>query len=573
MIFFVGNDGTIIDSVPSPVYQGAAGANNIYLVAPFAENLQASVAFKLPNGVWTNRYPFTMTREGTIAELVNEKTGKSYAVWQCSIPNEATQYYGEVTAQFFFYAANDGVIIASSSTSFTVGRGVPAVLPDTPTDDVYDKVLSIISSMQSDLSNGFFTARAIYAWNAKYSYGANELVFYPDKGAYGTFLKSLVTNNENLPYDEQGTLNIEYWEEIIDFNILNSLYERTAAVEQAALSAQESAKAAGEYAYAADTSAQNAAISEKNAESAAQSVQEPLQLIKDVIPSTASAENQLVDTAKLNSSINAMAAFYITSNEQGDAFSTKADLLAATTFYSGGQTRIPTQNDYAIVLADESQPQGADGKYPTTRYSYQGGTYPDGQWDFQYVVNNTSLTQAQVDAINSGITKELVEQIGEESFDPNGTYPNVSVGTATKVLNSPPPAVGLHHRQFSGEPTPASIWAGTTWEIDTDYQGRTIIGSGGNYSLGNTGGNETAAHIHSAGNLYAMIIPKDYDKLVIRYHAVESWDSQITISGVSRTDAATKNLDAATSIRGSVGETSVNVMQPYAVVNIWKRTA
>ena len=41
MIFFVGNDGTVVKSAPSPVYQGGANANTVYLVAPFAENLSA----------------------------------------------------------------------------------------------------------------------------------------------------------------------------------------------------------------------------------------------------------------------------------------------------------------------------------------------------------------------------------------------------------------------------------------------------------------------------------------------------------------------------------------------------
>lgn len=130
--------------------------------------------------------------------------------------------------------------------------------------------------------------------------------------------------------------------------------------------------------------------------------------IEELIPPSTTSENQLADKAFVNSSINAMAAFYITSNVAGDAFATKESLTNATTFYQGGQTRMPTQNDYAIVLADESQPKSVDGNYPTTRYSYQGGTYPNGQWDFQYVVNNTSLTQAQVDAINSGITAQKV---------------------------------------------------------------------------------------------------------------------------------------------------------------------
>lgn len=139
---------------------------------------------------------------------------------------------------------------------------------------------------------------------------------------------------------------------------------------------------------------------------------ESLERITDVIPSSATVENPLTTEEFVNSSINNMAAFYIEYNAQGDAWPTRASLLSATTFYNAGQTRIPTTNDYATVLADESQPKGADGKYPTTRYSYQGGTYPNGQWGFQYVVNNTSLTQAQLNAINSGITSLLVSKIG-----------------------------------------------------------------------------------------------------------------------------------------------------------------
>lgn len=165
--------------------------------------------------------------------------------------------------------------------------------------------------------------------------------------------------------------------------------------------------------------------------------------ITDAIPSTASTENPLATHDFVNSSINAMAAFYITytqgsATEMGQAFPTQASLLNATTFYSGTQVRVPTQNDYATVLADETQPKGANGIYPTTRYVYQtnevGGTYPNGQWAFQYVVNNTSLTQAQVDAINSGITKELVDIIGEGSV--------TSVNGQTGVVTLTPQDIG-----------------------------------------------------------------------------------------------------------------------------------
>jgi hypothetical protein len=57
--------------------------------------------------------------------------------------------------------------------------------------------------------------------------------------------------------------------------------------------------------------------------------------INGKIPSAASTSNQLADKAFVNSSINSIAAYYITKNAAGDQFATYAELAAATTFYSG----------------------------------------------------------------------------------------------------------------------------------------------------------------------------------------------------------------------------------------------
>ncbi len=165
------------------------------------------------------------------------------------------------------------------------------------------------------------------------------------------------------------------------------------------------------------TNAQAIATEKTRAEGAESGLDARVKTIESEIPAQASADNQLADKAFVNSSINALAAFYITSDAAGDAYASKAALTGAATFYSGGKPRVPTQNDYAIVLADESQAKGADGSYPTTRYSYQGGTYPNGQWAFQYIVNNTSLTAAQVAALNSGITSAGVAQITTNKND------------------------------------------------------------------------------------------------------------------------------------------------------------
>ena len=216
MIFFVANDGTIIKSLPSPVYQGAANSNTIYLIAPFATNMQVTVAFQLPNGVWTE--PALMTPQNSLSGIMNEKTGKEYAGWTYALPNEITRYYGTVTAQFFFYAAQAGVVTATSSTKFTVGRGVPTILPDTPTEDVYEQILSNLASIQERLDNGAYAARSIYAWNLAYAYGANEYVFYPNYERYGVIVKSLVSDNRVSPFNESGNLNRAYWQIVFDFN-------------------------------------------------------------------------------------------------------------------------------------------------------------------------------------------------------------------------------------------------------------------------------------------------------------------------------------------------------------------
>lgn len=441
MIFFVANDGTVMESVPSPVYQGSANANDIYLVAPFASNLQATVAFKLPNGVLTEQYALKLF--GELEGVINKQTGKPYLGWQFSMPNEITRYFGVVTAQFFFYAADSTVVISTSSVTFTVGRGVPELLPNAPSADIYETILSNLSSIQQQLDNGTFTAKSIYAWNSTYAYGAGELVFYPQKGEYGVFLKSLTDNNKAEPY-VNGVLDTANWLLVSDFNILTELYTLKGDVLDAVQETRDNVAAAGQSASAAASSSQQAAQSATAAENAAQRIESQAQYLEGVkdgtiavpkatsdgngeniaehfetiesyIPSSTSAENQLADKAFVNSSINNMAAFYITSNAAGDAFATHAALIAATVFYSGGKVRVPTQNDYATVLADETQPKGVDGSYPTTRYTYQtdtqNGTYPNGQWDFQYVVNNTSLTQAQVDAINSGITAQKISDM------------------------------------------------------------------------------------------------------------------------------------------------------------------
>lgn len=134
-------------------------------------------------------------------------------------------------------------------------------------------------------------------------------------------------------------------------------------------------------------------------------IQTQFNTITNKIPSAATSSNQLADKAFVNSSINAVAAYYVTADATGNAFATKAALDTGP-YYHDGTARTPTENDYAIVSADETHDNAC------TRYSYTGS-----QWSFQYIVNDTPFTQAQINAINSGITSTLVSNYSTHIAD------------------------------------------------------------------------------------------------------------------------------------------------------------
>ena len=257
MILFINNSGTVTNSLPETVYQGSANANSIYVVAPFAKNLTATVAYSLPNTIVTT--PQSLTYTGEISGFTDDD-GNTYYGWECSLPNSVTALYGTVMGQVTFYSS--GKTLCSAAFSFVVGRGVASALPDTPTDDIYDQILQNISTLQSDLANGFYASRAIYAWSASYKYGANELVYYP-YDEYGVFVKSTRTNNTTPPLDSNGDLNAG-WETVVDFNAVMSSI-------QAALNAKTSAEQAASSAQAAQTAQNAAETAESNASASATS--------------------------------------------------------------------------------------------------------------------------------------------------------------------------------------------------------------------------------------------------------------------------------------------------------------
>ncbi len=122
--------------------------------------------------------------------------------------------------------------------------------------------------------------------------------------------------------------------------------------------------------------------------------------------------------------------------------------------------------------------------------------------------------------------------------------------------------VNTHHIQYNGESTPAALYGGT-WEIDTDYTGRVLVGSGTGYTLGATGGEAT--HMIEISE-----IPNHYHAGYIIGNQSSSTDNIAVSTQWGKYEAIG---DFAKEIQNYPGQSSLNLMQPYRVVTIWKRTA
>ena len=218
---------------------------------------------------------------------------------------------------------------------------------------------------------------------------------------------------------------------------------------------------------------------------------EAVEDILDVSNPRPSTTDPFASQSFVNSSVENVAAYYIT-DSQGHPFASYSALVNTplSGLYSGGSQRNPTQNDYTLVEKDEEAAilisgytlwddtsdyvgsyvntgteqspvyvlvtgsnkgslgivPGTTKAYtlPTTRYSYQVGDVADydpatdynpDNWVRQWVVNASGLTAAQVEAINSGITAELVTT-GAKSLKNIQTFiPNDTNATTNPLVN------------------------------------------------------------------------------------------------------------------------------------------
>ena len=176
--------------------------------------------------------------------------------------------------------------------------------------------------------------------------------------------------------------------------------------------------------------------------------------IEGMIPNQASSSNQLADKNFVNSSIATNTANFL------GTYSTLAEIEAIPN---------PTNNDYAFLETADTA-----GNNVYDRYKYNA---EDGEWLFEYELNNSSFTAEQWATINSGLTQTSVENLVDSEITEALTSPTLK----QPIFDFIHP-VGETYIQLPLQPDPATLYnqGGITsvW-TEIDYDGAFFRANGG----------------------------------------------------------------------------------------------
>lgn len=160
MFFLYDANLKLLKTIPSDVYQGSDGADDIYFLVPINPNAAINVAFLLPTGkTLTSR---AATKQGEAVGL-ETPDGISYAMWSITLTAQETAYAGNVTLQITVISG--AMRMTSQKGVFPVLTGVPPVLPEAPQADAYNEIRAAIAALQTAVYNTKAIGISTYSYN------------------------------------------------------------------------------------------------------------------------------------------------------------------------------------------------------------------------------------------------------------------------------------------------------------------------------------------------------------------------------------------------------------------------
>ena len=298
------------------------------------------------------------------------------------------------------------------------------------------------------------------------------------------------------------------------------------------------------------------------------------------VPSTPSADTDAASKAFVNSSVSTnTATFRGTYNAVSDLGNTQATVDAwvdpptstietlvagqiATKLSSLSIT--PTNNDYTFVSVDQT-PVGDLGEDWYWRFKYNGSA-----WEYEYTLNNSSFTQAQWDAVNSGITADKVSKLDgiEAGAEVNvqADWNQTSTSADDYIKNKP--TIGNANFKVQGQGTDASTFSANATSavtLNIKQGGATTVTAGTNEITISS----TDQSVTSSANHYSPSTASGQDKTASASGATEAWSIDVVkgvtlntdgkghVTGISVTSGkipANPNTDAKTSSSNSTSK-------------------
>lgn len=180
-----------------------------------------------------------------------------------------------------------------------------------------------------------------------------------------------------------------------------------------------------------------------------------------LIPSAATALNQLADKAFVNSSIaTASATFRGTFNSVTDLHLSTSASHAQIGTVLAASIATADNNDYCFVQIPTSMHRPTE-IARTERYKFNGTS-----WEYEYTLNNSGYTTAQWHAINSGITEELVAKL---SALPTNADLNEALGELTDgiaAINEKIPSGASSENKLTTQSDVAAVASNLQSQID-----------------------------------------------------------------------------------------------------------
>lgn len=67
---------------------------------------------------------------------------------------------------------------ATAIVSVPINKGNEIILPETPSQTIYDQILAALASIQNDIDNGWFESKALLPWDSAFTYKQGDVVFH-----------------------------------------------------------------------------------------------------------------------------------------------------------------------------------------------------------------------------------------------------------------------------------------------------------------------------------------------------------------------------------------------------------